>query len=61
MSMTHVWYSIEEAESKFGVERKRILQWIEEGVVRGESEDKKIVRVHGDDLELKANAWTHGG
>ena len=61
MSLTQTWYTIDEAEAKFGIEKQRILQWIDEGLVRSESEGLKVVRIHGDDLELQANAWTHGG
>ena len=52
MSFIKTWYTLDEAESKFGVERKLILQWVEDGLVRSELEQFKVARVNGDDLEL---------
>ena len=53
MSYVKTWYTLEEAESKFGLTREQILEWVEEGLVRSEQEGKKVVLVNGDDLELK--------
>ncbi len=53
MSYVKTWYTLEEAEAKFGVKRSVILQLVEEGTVRCEQEGEKVVRVNGDDLELK--------
>jgi hypothetical protein len=53
MSFVKTWYTLEEAESKFGLSRGQILEWVEEGLVRCEQEGKKILTVNGDDLELK--------
>jgi predicted site-specific integrase-resolvase len=44
---------VDEAESKLGIKRSLILKWVEEGIVRCEEEDGKVVRVNMDDLELK--------
>jgi hypothetical protein len=53
MSFDKTWYTLEEAESKFGLAHDQILEWVEEGLVRCEQEGEKVVRVNGDDLELK--------
>jgi predicted site-specific integrase-resolvase len=47
------WCSIEEVESKFGVSKDLVLEWVKEGIVRCEEQDGKVVRVNIDDLELK--------
>lgn len=57
MSIEKTWYTLDEATEKFGVEKKVILSWVEEGLVRGE-EDKKVMRVNVDDLELKIQEMT---
>jgi hypothetical protein len=55
MSLTKTWYTLDEAEAKFGVERKCILRWVEEGIVRSEGVYPQVDRVNSDDLELKIN------
>jgi hypothetical protein len=52
MLLEKSWFTIEEAESKFGVEKALILEWVEEGVVRAEMEKDKVALVNADDLEL---------
>ena len=47
------WYTLDEAEAKFGVQTALILEWVEEGVVRCEMEKGKVVRVNVDDLEMR--------
>ncbi|HKZ16260.1 MAG TPA: MerR family transcriptional regulator [Geobacteraceae bacterium] len=53
MSLLKNWCTVDEAESKLGIKRSLILKWVEEGIVRCEEEDGKVVRVNMDDLELK--------
>lgn len=47
------WCTIEEVESKFGVSKDLVLEWVKEGIVRSEDRDGKVFRVNIDDLELK--------
>ncbi len=58
MSFEKTWYTLDEAEEKFGVEKGVILSWVEDGLVRGEEVDRKVVRVNSDDLELKVQEMT---
>lgn len=52
------WCTVEEAEAKFGVERARLLAWVEDGLVRAEEEKGKVVRLNMDDVELKVEEMT---
>jgi hypothetical protein len=47
------WCPIEEVESKFGVSRDLVLQWVMEGILRSEEQGGEVVRVSIDDLKLK--------
>ncbi len=42
-----------EAESKLGISKSQILEWVEEGIVRSEDTKGKVKRVNLDDLEIK--------
>lgn len=56
MALIKTWYTPEEAESKFGVKKAMILNWVEEGLVRCEREGGKVARVNIDDVKLEAEA-----
>ncbi len=58
MALEKNWYNIDEAVTKFGVERERILEWVADGVVRSEESGGKVVRVNSDDLGLKVQELT---
>ena len=47
------WCTIEEVESKFGVSKDLVLEWVKEGIVRSEEQDGMVILVNMDDLELK--------
>lgn len=52
------WCSVEEITSRFGLESAVILKWVEDGLVRSESNGKKVVQVNFDDIELKVQELT---
>lgn len=58
MSLGITWYTLAEAEDKFGLKQADILKWVEDGLVRAEKKDHKVVRVNIDDLELKVQELT---
>ncbi len=58
MSLVKTWYTLEEATEKFGVEERRILEWVEQGMVRTEDVKRTVLRVNADDLDLKLQELT---
>lgn len=53
MSLGITWYTLAEAATKFGLTQREILKMVEEGLVRSENGDDKVVRINIDDLKLK--------
>lgn len=53
MPLGITWSTIEEAAAKYSLDKSLILKWVDEGVVRAEEVDHKIVRVNVADLELE--------
>jgi hypothetical protein len=47
------WCMVEEVESKFGVSKDLVLEWVKEGIVRSEEKDGTVFRVNIDDLIMK--------
>ena len=58
MSLTKTWYTIDEVMDKFGLERRMITKWIDDGIVRTERTDNGIQRINIDDIELKVQELT---
>lgn len=52
------WQSLDAAAQKYGIEKKSLLAWVEEGIVRSEAGPEGGVRVNVDDLELKIHEVT---
>ena len=57
MALVKTWYETEEASAKFGVPSEVILEWVEEGLVRCEREEDKVVRVNIDDVKLEMEGY----
>jgi len=55
MSLTKTWYTIDEAAAKFGVPTQKLLEWVENGVLRSEGDKGKVVRLNGEDIERELN------
>ena len=58
MSLTKTWYTIDEVMDKFGLERRTITKWIDDGIIRTERTDTGIERLNIDDIELKVQELT---
>jgi predicted site-specific integrase-resolvase len=58
MSLGKTWFSPEDVSSMFGVSKALVLEWVREGLVRGEREGGKVVRVNIDDVKLEVDAMT---
>jgi predicted site-specific integrase-resolvase len=60
MSLVKTWYTPEEVESKYGVQKDRLMEWVEDGLVRCEREGEKVVRVNIDDVKLEVESMSRG-
>lgn len=58
MSLERTWYKVEEAASRFGLDRSLVLKWVEDGVVRCEMDGHKVSLVNIDDVGLKVQEMT---
>jgi excisionase family DNA binding protein len=58
MSLGITWYTVEEAASKYSLDKSLILKWVDEGIVRSEQAGEELLRVNMDDLELKLQETT---
>jgi hypothetical protein len=58
MPLGITWYTLEEAAAKYCLETALIKRWADEGVVRSELGDNRVMRVNVDDLELKLQEVT---
>ena len=58
MPLGITWYTLEEAAAKYCLETALIKRWADEGVVRSELDDNRVMRVNVDDLELKLQEVT---
>jgi excisionase family DNA binding protein len=55
MSLTKNWYTIDEAAAKFGISNKQLQEWVENGVLRTEEGQGKVIRLDGEDIERELN------
>ena len=58
MSLGMAWCSVKEATARFGLESALILKWVEDGLVRSETSEKRVVQVNLDDIELNVQELT---
>ena len=53
MSLVKTWYTPEAAADKFGIQPGKLMEWVEEGLVRAEKENDKVVQVNIDDVRIE--------
>jgi hypothetical protein len=58
MPLGITWYTLEEAAAKYCLETAVIKKWVDEGVVRSELGEGRVMRVNVDDLEIKLQEVT---
>ncbi|MGW8312771.1 MAG: MerR family transcriptional regulator [Desulfuromonadales bacterium] len=59
MSLVKTWYTPEEAADKFGIQLSQLLEWVEEGLVRAEQEEEKVVLVNIDDVRIEVESMVN--
>lgn len=52
MFLGSTWISIENAASKYSLDKYSVLKWVREGVVRTDQSADQSVLINVDDLEL---------
>lgn len=60
MALHKTWYTPEDAAAKFGVPQEKIMEWIEQGLVRFESAEEAVTLVNVDDLRIEVENYAHG-
>jgi len=55
MSLTKNWYTMDEAASKFGISTKQLQDWVDNGVIRSEEGNDKVILLNSDDIEQELN------
>jgi hypothetical protein len=58
MSLGITWFTLEEAAVKYCLEESMILKWIDEGLIRTEQSDTRVIQINVDDLDLKVREIT---
>lgn len=58
MSLEQNWQNLDDAAQKYGVEKSSLLSWVEEGIIRSETNAEQVLLVNLDDLELKIHELT---
>ena len=53
MSLVKTWYTPEAAADKFGIKLAKLMEWVEEGLVRAEKTGDKVDRVNIDDVRIE--------
>ena len=60
MALVKTWYSPEDAAAKYGVLQEKILEWVEQGLIRCEREDDTVTLINVDDLRIEVENYAHG-
>ena len=60
MALIKTWYSPEDAAAKYGVLQEKILEWVEQGLIRCEREDDTVTLINVDDLRIEVENYAHG-